>query len=703
MTNIRYLFEPQSIAVMGASQETTKIGYKMLENIIRGGYSGEVYPVNPRGGEILGLRVFRSLEEIDDPIDLACIVIPAKLVFGAVKSCAEKGVKIALIITSGFSEVGNIQEEKNIATYAREHGLRILGPNIFGIYSAVASLNATFGTRDVRQGNVAIITQSGALGASMIGKTAVENIGISAMVSVGNKADIDESDLLEYLITQDMTKIIFIYVEGVRDGEQLVKVLHEATKKKPVVVIKSGRSKKGAVAVASHTGSLAGTDEVFDAIMRQSGVLRADSIQDAFDWCKFLSNNPLPHGENTVIITNGGGVGVMTADACEKYAVKLYDDVPALGEIFSDVIPDFGSTKNPIDLTGQATTSEFDGALNAALKNDNIHAVIALMSEVAVFDPENLPGLIENHYQQYKSQGKPILFSCFGGDKVESCIKTYSTEGLPVFGDAYEAVSCLGGMYAYYNYLINRSDAIEFADIQAQAIEGIAGRVIENKRNFLLAHEAHDIMKAADIPIPQSRVAHNLDEAVKSSEELGYPVAMKVVSRDIIHKSDAGGVALDLENTDEVMDAYQAIMQHCKTYNPNAKIEGVDISEMAQPGTELIIGARRDKVFGPIVMFGLGGIYVEVMKDISFRAFPLNRNEAMNMIKEVRSYPLLLGVRGEKKKDISGIADTIIKLGTIIQKCQSISDIEINPLVAYEEGEGVKALDVRILLIRGER
>lgn len=698
MTNMRYLFEPQSIAIIGASHDTAKIGYNVLENIVLSGYPHKVYPINPRGGEILGLQVFKTLEDINDPIDLACIVIPSKFVFDAVMSCAEKGVKIALIITSGFSEVGNIEEERKIAIYAREHGLRILGPNIFGIYSAAASLNATFGTKDVRQGNVAIITQSGALGASMIGKTAVENIGISAMVSVGNKADIDESDLLEYLITQDMTKIVFMYVEGVREGERLVKVLNEATKKKPVVVIKSGRSEKGAVAVASHTGSLAGTDEVFDAIMRQSGVLRAESLQDAFDWCKFLSNNPLPHGKNTVIITNGGGVGVMTADACEKYGVRLYGDVPALGKIFSDVIPDFGSTKNPIDLTGQATTSEFDGALNAALKSDTIHAVIALMSEVAVFDAENLPGLIENHYQHYKSQGKPILFSCFGGDKVENCIKTCSTQGFPVFGDVYEAVSCLGGMYSYYDYLVNQSDEIAVADIQVETIGETVRRVREDKRNFLLAHEARAIMKAARIPTPTSHVAHSLDEAVRHSDAIGYPVVMKVVSKDIVHKSDAGGVALDLENRDEVIDAYQAIIQSCKAYNHNAKIKGVDISGMARPGIELIIGARRDKTFGPIVMFGLGGIYVEVMKDISFRAFPLNRNEAMNMIKEVRSYPLLLGVRGEKKKDINGIVDTIIKLGTIIQKCETISDIEINPLVAYEQGEGVKALDVRIIL-----
>ena len=703
MTDMRYLFEPRSIAVIGASHDTAKIGYTVLENVVLGGYPHKVYPINPQGGEILGLRVFKGLDEIDEPIDLAYIVIPAKFVFDAVKSCAEKGVKIALIITSGFSEVGNIEEERKIATYAREHGLRILGPNIFGIYSAAASLNGTFGTRDVRPGNVAIITQSGALGLSMIGKTAVENIGISAMVSVGNKADIDESDLLEYLITQDMTKLIFMYIEGVKEGERLVKVLREATKKKPVVVIKSGRSEKGAIAVASHTGALAGTDGVFDAIMRQSGVLRAESLQDAFDWCKFLSNNPLPHGEHTVIITNGGGVGVMTADACEKYGVKLYGDVPALSGIFSDVIPDFGSSKNPIDLTGQATTSEFDGALNAALNSENIDSVITLICESAVFDLDKLPQVLEGYCQKYRSQKKPILFSCFGGKKTENGIRICGSKGIPVFGDMYEAVSCFGAMYSYHNYLVNRSEEIEIADIQAETIQEIVKGVIDTKRNFLLAHEARDVMKAAGIAIPESHVAHNLDEAVNYSEEIGYPVVMKIVSKDIVHKSDAGGVVLDLENNDEVVDAYQAIIQNCKAHNPNAKIEGVDISEMAQPGTELITGARRDRAFGPIVMFGLGGIYVEVMKDISFRHFPLNRNEVANMIKEIRSYPLLLGVRGEKKKDINRIVDTIIKLGTIIQACETISDIEINPLVAYEEGQEVKALDVRIILLTGER
>jgi acyl-CoA synthetase (NDP forming) len=411
----------------------------------------------------------------------------------------------------------------------------------------------------------------------------------------------------------------------------------------------------------------------------------------------------MPKGEHTVIITNGGGIGVMTADACEKYGVKLYDDLPALNGIFSGVVPDFGSTKNPIDLTGQATTAEFDGALNAALCNDEIDAVITLLSEVAVFDAENIPELIKKYYPQYKEKGKPILFSCLGGDRVQHCINSYHGSGHPVYGGAYEGVSCLGAMYRYYNYLANRSEEIALADIPEKTIEKIVRKAREDKRHFLLAHEAQAIMKAAGIPVPKSRVARSLDEAVQYSGEIGYPVVMKIASKDIIHKSDAGGVALDLENSNEVIDAYQAIMQSCRTYNPNAKIEGVDVLEMARPGTELIIGARRDKIFGPIVMFGLGGIYVEVMKDISFRAFPLNHHEITNMIKEVRSYPLLLGVRGEKKKDIDGIMDTIIKLGTIIKRCEAISDIEINPLVAYEEGEGVKALDVRILLLKGER
>jgi acetyltransferase len=701
--DITYLFEPKAVAVIGASHNPGKIGYKITENIIQGGYPGTVYPINPKGGEILGLPVYTSIEHIDGDIDMAVIAVPQKCVFDAVKSCAKKGIKILPIISSGFSEVGNTKEEKQIVSYARDHGMRVLGPNIFGIYSAVTSLNAAFGPSNILKGGVAIVTQSGALGGAMIGKTAVENIGLSTIVSVGNKSDIDEADLLEYLMESDQTKIILMYIEGVKQGERLVDVLKVATKKKPVVVIKSGRSKRGAMAAASHTGSLAGADEVFDAIMRQTGVLRAENLEEAFNWCKFLAGTSLPSGENAVIITNGGGLGVLATDACEKFGVTLYDDLEILKEIFSEVTPGFGSTKNPVDLTGQATAEHYQKALKAALDNKNVHTVIALYCETAVFDLEALTSVIEESYTLYKKGKKPIIFSLLGGDRTEKILDVLIDKRVPVYADVYDCVSSVGALYTYYHHLSEGEGATQEYNIDYATIDEIIQNVLKEKRYFLLSHEAQAVMKAAGITIPRSFIAHNLQEAVKYAEEIGYPVVMKIVSKDIIHKSDAGGVALDLEHEGEVIDAYQAIMRNARKYDRTAKITGVEVSEMVKSGTETIIGARRDPSFGPVVMFGLGGIYVEVMKDVSFRAYPVTRKEALTMMEETRSYPILLGVRGEEQRDIGGVVETILKVGAVIDTCTSITDIEINPLVVYEHGEGVKAVDVRILLKRGDR
>jgi acetyltransferase len=703
MPTIDHLFEPRAVAIIGASANKGKIGYKIVENIVTGGYPGRIYPVNPQGGELLDRPVYQSMADIDAEIDVATIAIPAKFVFEAVRACAEKQVKFLSIITSGFSEVGDVETERKIVNYALDHGMRVLGPNIFGIYSAQVSLNATFGPPTIQPGKVAIITQSGALGVAMIGKTAVENIGMSAIVSVGNKADIDEADLLAYLTRQEATRVILMYVEGVKDGERLIGALQQATQQKPVIVIKSGRSKRGAVAAASHTGSLAGADEIFDDIMRQCGVLRAENLQEAFDWCKFLADAPVPPGRNTVIITNGGGIGVMATDACEKYEVNLYDDSEALHQIFSPVTPDFGSTKNPVDLTGQATSQDYDTALEAALKHDRIDAVIALYCETAVFDADNLARMIETNSAQFKTAKKPIVFSILGGETVEQAIAVLRKKRAPVFPDVYAAVSCLGTMVTYQDYLRQHVDKVEIADIDVEAIEQVAQKALADGRSFLLAHEAQQVMQLAGVQTPRSQVARNLLEAVKFAEAIGYPVVMKIISKDILHKSDAGGVALDLDNRDEVVDAYQAIMHNARAYRARARIDGVEVAEMVQPGLELIVGARRDQTFGPIVMFGLGGIYVEVMKDVSFRAAPVNRPIIMSMLKQIRSYPLLLGVRGESRKDINRVIDTITKLATIIQKCKSISDIEINPLLVYEEGQGTRAVDARILVAKVER
>lgn len=696
--DIKYLFEPRSVAVIGASHDQSKIGYKLLENIVQGGYKGKVYPINPKGGEILGHKVYENIADVPGEVDMACIVIPAKFVFDAVKSCADKGVKFVPIITSGFSEVGNIEEEKRIVAYARSKGMRILGPNIFGVYSSSISLNSTFGPDRIQPGSVAILTQSGALGLAMIGKTAVKNIGLSSIVSVGNKADIEESELLEYLMDRDETKIILMYIEGVRDGEKLVETLKKATRKKPVIAIKSGRSQRGAIAVASHTGSLAGSDKVFDDVMKQCGVMRAESVREAFNWCEFLVATPLPKGRNAVIVTNGGGIGVLAADACEKYAVELYDDPASLKETFSQVTPDFGSTKNPVDLTGQATSVQYNFALDSALKNNRIDSVVALYCETAVFDSENLLGMIEGNYKKFKEAGKPLIFSIFGGEKVENTIGALRHKNIPVFGDVTEAVSCLGAMESYAHRIEGSSGETADAKIDVNAIEAIAEKVLATGRNFLMANEGKEVMRIAGMRTPKTLIACDIEAAVKCANKIGYPVVMKIYSPDILHKSDVGGVILDLESDKEVIDAYQLMMHNCKVKKPDAVIEGVEIAEFVRAGTEIIVGGRKDGTFGPIVMCGAGGIYVEIMKDITFRAASLDRKEVMGMIKDIRSYPILLGARGMERGDIEALADSIVTVGAIIRKCKSISDIEINPVAVYEQGKGVQAVDVKILL-----
>jgi len=698
---MKYLFEPRSVAVIGASLTPGKIGYKVVENIVLGGYQEKIYPINPKGGQLLGAPVYKRLEDVEGPVDVGVIVVPAEMAFGAMESCARKQVKFAIIISSGFSEVGNVAEERKIAAFAREAGIRVVGPNVFGIYSAASALNATFGPADVKSGNVAIITQSGAIGIAMIGKTKVEGIGLSAMISVGNKSDVDETDLLDYLTFQDDAKVVLMYLEGVKSGDRLVEVLKVATRKKPVVVIKSGRSRRGAQAAASHTGSLAGEDKVFDDLARQCGVIRAESIQEALNWCKFLADSPMPQGEDCVIVTNGGGIGVLTADACEKYGVNLSDDVADLKKTFESVMPSFGSAKNPIDITGSASPDDYDKALIAAFHNENIDAVACLGCQTATFDAARFALIAEERYKQYRPV-KPIVFSVFGGEEIERSIATLKAKGIPVFPDVYEMTAFLGALYKDFRNKASEPAPIAQADIDTAAIEKAIASARADGRHFLLSHEAQAVMHAAGVIIPQSRIARNPDEAVRYAEEIGYPVVMKIVSKDIIHKSDAGGVALDLLDKKEVLDAYEAILRNCRAYKPDAVIEGMQVDEMIQKGVETIVGARRDTSFGPTVMFGLGGVYVEVLKDIAFRAFPLSKEETLNMIGQINSYPLLLGVRGEARKDIDEVANTIIKVGWILHNCPAISDIEVNPLMVYDHGEGVKAVDVRILLGESE-
>ncbi len=691
------LFNPRGVAVVGASANPGKIGYRIVENMVKSGFTGQIYPINPKGGEILGCKVYSSLAAVEGAIDVAVLSVPADHVLAAVAECGAKGVGHLVVVTSGFSEIGHIAKEKELVQLAHAHGMRVLGPNIFGIYSASCRLDATFGPGGILPGHVAIVTQSGALGIAMIGKTAAESLGLSALISVGNKSDIDEADLLAYLADDPETRVILLYIEGVKNGERLVETLRCVTRRKHVVVIKSGRSARGAMAAASHTGSLAGADDVFDDVMRQCGVLRAESVQEAFHWVRFLATAPLPSGEDAVIVTNGGGIGVLATDACEKFGVRLYDNQPALANAFADVMPEFGSSKNPVDLTGQASGADYARSLDAVLERSDMHAAVALYCETALFDTAQFANLLREVYARF-SRTKPVVFALFGGERIEAMIRELRSEGIPVFGDVYEAISVLGSLYRSWRRLSETAEEPEAPpEIDVARVRGVLRRASAGGRGFLLAHEAAEVAEALGLKMPRSILARDLDGAVQAAELIGYPVVMKVVSKDIVHKSDAGGVALDLDNREEVVDAYQAILRSCFRHKPDAVIEGMEVVEMVRAGIETIVGARQDPSFGPVAMFGLGGIYVEVMKDVSFRAAPVTGRVAREMIGSIRSYPLLLGVRGESRKDIGAAADVVTRLGTLIAECREITDIEVNPLVVYDYGEGVKAVDVRIL------
>jgi acetyl coenzyme A synthetase (ADP forming)-like protein len=488
MHDIKYLFEPRSVAVIGATDNPLKLGNVVIKNVVSSGYQGRVYPVNPKGGEILGMPVIKNIAEAGESVDLAVVVIPANLVFESIKSCADSGVKFAAIITSGFSEVGNVAEEKKIVTYAREHGLRILGPNIVGIYSYPARLNATFGAAGTIGGSLALLSQSGALAGAIAGKVLVENIGLSAMVAVGNKADIDESDLLEYLAHNEQTKVIMMYMEGVTHGERLVNILSGITRVKPVVALKAGKSRRGAMAAASHTGSLAGEDKVFDDIARQCGIIRADCLEQALEWCKYLSNTPEPAGDNTVIITNGGGLGVLTADACEQHGVSLYDDQADLKKIFADIVPNIGSIKNPVDITGQAIVNDYMRCIDASLADENIHSIMVLGCETGVFDAD---GFAVAAAESFKTgmYNKPVILSFVGGSDIEENIKKLRSMGMPIFNDVSNATACLGAIYRNHRNRTATEYPVEEISIDIDAIRKVVAGARKEGRRFLLANE----------------------------------------------------------------------------------------------------------------------------------------------------------------------------------------------------------------------
>ncbi|MEF8873783.1 MAG: acetate--CoA ligase family protein [Candidatus Thermoplasmatota archaeon] len=699
--DLERLFDPRSIAVIGASRKEGKVGYQLLSNILESGYDGEVYPVNPKGGEVLGKELYESIEELPEPVDLGIIVVPAKIVKEAVHQCGEKGVKHIIVISSGFSEVGNVEEETALVEEARKYDMRVLGPNVFGIYSAKSDLNATFGPSDVEKGSIALLSQSGALGIALIGKTAEQYLGLSSIVSIGNKADIDEVELVDHFSQDDESEVIMVYMEGLENGREFMETVKGLEEDKAVIVLKSGRSEKGATAVASHTGSLAGSDRIFSSAFKQCGVLRAEDLREAFNWSRAFSNSPLPENENTVVVTNGGGIGVLSADAAEKYDVKLLDDQTHLKETFEDVIPSFGSTKNPVDITGQAGKEEYEKSLRRAYESEEIGSVIGLYCEAGGGDAWGGAKAIKEVYEEYGGE-KTSVFTFVGGKEADECVQWLRKHKIPAFTDTYECVSALGALYQKKRYLDRSKQRGEIPepDIPLEEIRDRLDEIRESGRLTLREDEAREILELAEIPVAEGEVVNSLESAVKAAEKIGYPVVLKIVSEDIVHKSDAGGLALNLENEKEVVDAYQAILSNVRNKYPDAHIKGVSVAKMLEGGEETIVGGTRDNTFGPLVMFGLGGVYVEILEDVEFRVAPIDREEARKMMGEINAFPVLLGARGETRKDLKALADVIYRISYLMNEVDEIAEMDLNPIKAFDQGKGCKAVDVAINLKR---
>jgi acetyltransferase len=697
---LKTMFRPKSIAVIGASSKPGKIGYEVMDNIISYGFEGKVYPINLRETEILGKKAYKSVLDVPGEIDFAVIAIPAKYVASVLEECGKKGVKTAAIITSGFGEVGDIEAENKLVEIAEKYNMAFIGPNIFGIVYAPENLNASFGPADVKPGKLAFITQSGALGIALMGWTITNKIGLSSIISVGNKAQIGESELLENYLKEDPnTKAVLLYVEGLIDGRNSMKVFKEVGMKKPIIALKSGRSKRGAAAAASHTGSLAGADKIYSAAFKQVGVLRAINASEAFDWARCITNNPRPIGKNTIIITNGGGVGVMATDACEDHNIRLYDDQDTLQKLFmhEEIMPDFGSTKNPIDITGQGGEMAYKNALRVAMKTKEIDAIVVLYCQTATTNPDLLADYIIEVLDEFKKK-KPFVFSGIGGTAVEEMIDKLNENDIPAYDLPEKAISSLSALNRWSDFVEEQQKLgkIKPLKLPLKEIQEIIDTVRAEDRIQMLEHEAKEIFKLCNLNVPAFALAKTSKEAVKAAEEIGYPVVMKIVSEDIIHKSDAGGVVVGPENKDEVKDAFEKIMQNAKDYKKDANIRGIFISKMVPKATEVIVGVIRDPTFGPVVMFGLGGIFVEILKDVIFRVAPITKTEARRMIDGIKTKELLYGARGTTPCDIDAMVNVIYIISQLVSQIDGIKELDINPLFALEKGASV--VDARITL-----
>lgn len=689
------LFYPKSIAVIGASSDTKKVGYATINNIKRFKYSGRLFPVNPKTDEILGLKAAASILDINEDIDLAVIAIPAPAVPQAVRDCVAKGVKSAVIISAGFKEAGSsgILLEEELKSIVRRSTIRVLGPNCLGVINSSVSLNATFAAGMLPKGRLAFFSQSGALGIAILDWAIGNNIGFSKFISLGNKADLNETDFIEYFIDDPETDIILGYIEDVVEGRRFLDIAKKATRIKPIILVKAGGTQAGARAASSHTGALAGSEHAFSAAFRQTGVIRAQGIEDLFETSLAFSSGKLPEGNRLLIITNAGGPGIIAADAAENFNLTLPHLSKENINTLASLLPKHASLYNPVDILGDATADRYAAVLEHVLHDPAVDGFLVILTPQAMIDANDAAQTVIN---ASTSSSKPFITSFMGEARVRSSIEMLKSSSIPNFPYPEPAVKAFKKLFDYYSWKNKPAETIPHVQADREPVSEKIRAALSKKQLQFAEDESREILTRYGFRFPLKQLAKTPSEAAEAATRIGFPVVMKISSPDILHKTDIGGVRLGVNSAREAEDAFTEITMNAKRLVPSAFISGILVYETVRKGKEVILGISRDRTFGPMIMFGLGGIYVEFLKDVAFRIVPLSTADAFEMITEIRTYSLLEGVRGEKPADIDSIAESILRLSALASDFPAIEELDINPLVVHEKGS--IALDARIII-----
>ena len=684
---------PRSIAVIGASDRPGSVGATITNNLIKS-FKGKILPISPTRETVFGKKAYKSVLEAPGRIDLAVIVIRNTLVAQALDECGRKGIGGAVIITAGFKEVDEegARREAQLREIAAKYGIDVIGPNCLGVMNLdpKTMMNSTFLKVTPKAGKIALVSQSGAICAALVEDASAQGIGFSAVVSMGNKAVMSEVDVLEMLAEHRQTEVIVMYLEDMGDGREFMRVCKKLTRelKKPVLVLKSGRSPEGAKAAMSHTGALMGSDEIYDALLRQSGAIRVDTMEELFDYATAFSKQPLPRG-GLAIVSNAGGPAIISTDACSRMKIKMAD-ISSVREKIDAAIPPWGSSRNPVDIVGDADYARFEGVLGHVLSHKNVGSVIVMCTPSGTLDYDGLARVIVKASKKHR---KTVLASLMGLDEGTTNRQILAEGSVPYYTYAEGAIRALSAMLRFSEWSgLAAGRPRKFKADKKAALEIIEGARAQG-REALLEDEGQRVLKAYGLPLPESGLARTEKEAAELARKIGYPVVLKVSSPQIIHKSDAGGVEVGLKSDAEVRSAFRRIKAGAKKFDPKAEVRGVIVSEMVSGGREMIVGSKAEPGFGQVLMLGMGGIYVEALKDVTFRIAPVSPREASSMAASLQASRLLSGVRGEKPSDAAALSECVQRLSQLVSDLD-VRELDMNPVLVLEKG--CRVLDVRI-------